>query len=518
MKEPLSPGGSKSPMDEPLEEDLGFEMVTRTEQTTNVDLSPPSMGGTFPALIPALDLAEDEDGEIEANDRTCLINPDDQALILPEIKTTGGANGETCFAISIQIFFPFLVAGFGMVVAGLVLDIVQHWTVFVEVSELFILVPALLGLKGNLEMTLASRLSTQANMGNMDTKQAMWSMVYTNLALVQCQAIVVGLVASIFAMLTGWVSEGEFSFDHGLLLCASSILTASVASFVLGLVMVVVIILSKRFKINPDNVATPIAASLGDLTTLVLLSIISSMLFGDLKRDKWLAPLIIVLYILLVPVFVILAKRNSHTEKVLYHGWTPVLCAMMISSLGGLILDQAISRFDGIAVFQPVMNGVGGNLVAVQASRLSTDLHQTANLGSLPVAHSRVCLSPWAIFVGPSGDALSAKILMSFVIPGHLIFTLAIVLMQAGHINHSLLFITLYLCAALIQVWILLHTAKWMIILMWKKSVDPDSSAIPYLTALGDLLGGGLLWMTFEILFLTGDYQRNESPILGGGL
>ena len=31
---------------------------------------------------------------------------------------------------------------------------------FLEVSELYILVPALLGLKGNLEMTLASRLST----------------------------------------------------------------------------------------------------------------------------------------------------------------------------------------------------------------------------------------------------------------------------------------------------------------------------------------------------------------------
>lgn len=29
-----------------------------------------------------------------------------------------------------------------------------------EVTEVFILVPALLGLKGNLEMTLASRLST----------------------------------------------------------------------------------------------------------------------------------------------------------------------------------------------------------------------------------------------------------------------------------------------------------------------------------------------------------------------
>lgn len=36
----------------------------------------------------------------------------------------------------------------------------QHWEAFRFITEIFILVPALLGLKGNLEMTLASRLST----------------------------------------------------------------------------------------------------------------------------------------------------------------------------------------------------------------------------------------------------------------------------------------------------------------------------------------------------------------------
>jgi len=37
----------------------------------------------------------------------------------------------------------------------------QNWKVFVDIPQLIILVPPLLGLKGNLEMTLASRLSTQ---------------------------------------------------------------------------------------------------------------------------------------------------------------------------------------------------------------------------------------------------------------------------------------------------------------------------------------------------------------------
>lgn len=38
---------------------------------------------------------------------------------------------------------------------------------FINVTELFILVPALLGLKGNLEMTLASRLSTAVSQFNL---------------------------------------------------------------------------------------------------------------------------------------------------------------------------------------------------------------------------------------------------------------------------------------------------------------------------------------------------------------
>jgi hypothetical protein len=45
---------------------------------------------------------------------------------------------------------------------------------------------------------------------------------------------VVGFLASLAAMIMGWVPEGKFDVAHGLLLCASSLMTASVASFVLG--------------------------------------------------------------------------------------------------------------------------------------------------------------------------------------------------------------------------------------------------------------------------------------------
>ena len=88
--------------------------------------------------------------------------------------------------------------------AGLLLDQVQHWEVFKDCPELFILVPALLGLKGNLEMTLASRLSTAANLGHMDGPAEAWEMATSNLALVQIQGLGVGSLAACFAMLMGW--------------------------------------------------------------------------------------------------------------------------------------------------------------------------------------------------------------------------------------------------------------------------------------------------------------------------
>jgi len=53
--------------------------------------------------------------------------------------------------------------------------------------------------------------------------------------IVQAQALIVGLLAALFSIVLGWVPEGKFSIIHALLLGASSVLTAGIASFVLGM-------------------------------------------------------------------------------------------------------------------------------------------------------------------------------------------------------------------------------------------------------------------------------------------
>ena len=64
------------------------------------------------------------------------------------INTTIGNNeGESIRKVGCEICLPFLLAGLGMVLAGALLDCVQYWPVFDSCPQLFILVPALLGLK-----------------------------------------------------------------------------------------------------------------------------------------------------------------------------------------------------------------------------------------------------------------------------------------------------------------------------------------------------------------------------------
>lgn len=124
-------------------------------------------------------------------------------------------------------------------------------------NEIFTLVPALLGLKGNLEMTLASRLSTQVNCGLIHDKKTTTSAVIGNFALIQVnktdtllskyfiyktmnfklQSIIIGLLASGVACVTDFIQTGEFNSSNLLTLIASSVGTASLASFLLGIIL-----------------------------------------------------------------------------------------------------------------------------------------------------------------------------------------------------------------------------------------------------------------------------------------
>uniref|UniRef100_A0A8C6YGM2 Solute carrier family 41 member n=1 Tax=Naja naja TaxID=35670 RepID=A0A8C6YGM2_NAJNA len=390
-------------------------------------------------------------------------------------RSPNGFLPETCFSITSQIFGPYILAGLGLVAAGLVMDIFQHWQVFIKIREMFILIPALIGLKGNLEMTLASRLSTAVSilfMLSFNTEKDLEFLFGKK----SVQATVIGLLAAVPAASSSVGSGREKSWGCSELFLFCRFIKNFLnlwSLFFLGLLMVGVIIGARKIGINPDNVATPIAASLGDLITLSLLAGISSILFRYIDAT-YLSPMVCTIFIVLIPLWIAVARQSPPIAEVLKTGWQPILIAMIISSFGGVILDKTVAKpnFEGIAVFVPVINGVGGNLVAIQASLLPHKMRQ-----HWP--------NPCTTFFASGINSKSAQVLILLVIPGHLVFLYTIHLFEGGHTAITFTFVAFYLTAALLQVGILLYMADIIVRLMWRK----------------DLLGTGLA-VCFHLLWL----------------
>ncbi|CAL8253427.1 unnamed protein product [Arctogadus glacialis] len=164
----------------------------------------------------------------------------------------------------------------------------------------------------------------------------------------------------------------------------------------------------------------------------------------------------------------------------------------------GLELSRRWSRCVGVETLNPQAR-VGGNLVAIQASRISTYLHFWSIPGVLPYKMRQHWPNPCISFFSSGVNSRSARVLLMLVVPGHMVFLYSISLLQGADAPPiGVTFTLCYLAAALLQVTILLYVADLIVRVMWRRSLDPDNFSIPYLTALGDLLGTGFLALCFR--------------------
>ncbi|KAM0792201.1 hypothetical protein ACM66B_004898 [Microbotryomycetes sp. NB124-2] len=398
----------------------------------------------------------------------------------------------------VEILPILLLSLVGAIVTGMLLDKMQSWRVFVRIEELFILVPILLNLKGNLEMNLAARFSTSANIGELDLRPTRRALILGNLALLQVQALIVSLISGLLSFMLGMLSRqgvhhglqhpiykpgspqnqvvddslrGGY-FEALLVLCVS-MLAASISSGVLGSFMCSLVVICRRFRVNPDNVATPIASCLGDMVTLVVLGVLSSIF---VKFMGTLVSTAVFLCLLFAIGFnVALTFRNAYVQELLTVGWGPLFLAMAISSGSGLVLETYVKQYEGFALFAPVVMAISGACGSVYVSRISTSLHSSSKEHYL--------------IIGLSLFGLTCPVLLVF-----LLFAWV-----TGQVPLTVWFALVYMLAIAAQVAISLLIAYHLTFVLWKLDYDPDVYALPLLSSFLDVTGQLLLVAAFAL-------------------
>lgn len=160
---------------------------------------------------------------------------------------------------------PLLIlCGIGEIFAGRVFGGMVE---FIEyLPGLIVLIPAIMGLKGNIDITLGSRLGSAAHMGvissgniwNEETKQN----ILASLALGFIMAILAGVFAHITCLAFGLPSIGVVR------LVAIALFAGMLAGTILAFFTIGIIIIAFKRGYDPDNITAPLLATIGDIITL----------------------------------------------------------------------------------------------------------------------------------------------------------------------------------------------------------------------------------------------------------
>lgn len=408
---------------------------------------------------------------------------------------------EPCYSTLLQILVPFALASLGNVTAGVILGNVEHWTVFQNMNALFVLVPVLCGLKGNLDMCLASRICTQSNLGNMNEISAIYQLAIGNMALVQVQAIVCSFISCVVTSIIWSLIARRTMFRDFALMAAAAMFSSTTSCIILDAFIILVIFFSQRYRFNPDYMATPIIASLGDVLSITLLAFSSAFLYKSSNAKIWIIGSVVGVYLLLLlPIYVSIVMGNKYTQALLFSSmWISVFGALFISQFGGYVLSSSVDKYQGFSIFSPIINGVGGNLVSVQANNMGSLLYQRVELGKMPEG-TRICETPPHTFCYGTIYARISRILIFVSVPGNFILAYGVEYFYKMYIDMHIVFVISFVISSLILLLILLWIAHCLVHLLWRMKIDPDSSAIPYLTACGDSFGTGILAFMFYIL------------------
>lgn len=164
----------------------------------------------------------------------------------------------------------------GGVIAGVILEDMQNK--LVEIPGLLVLLPAILGMRGNISGALGSRLSSALHLGlieprlrwNKTISDNVWASIILNVMM----SFFLGVVAYYVYELAHSSGLSHFEEHASILkLTAISLIAGVLAGLILTLLTIATAVFTFGHDIDPDNVLMPSLSTVGDILTIFCLLI-----------------------------------------------------------------------------------------------------------------------------------------------------------------------------------------------------------------------------------------------------
>ncbi|MCU1379477.1 MAG: Cation transporter [Acidimicrobiales bacterium] len=245
---------------------------------------------------------------------------------------------------------------------------------FERYPGLLVLVPAAIGLRGNIFSTLGTRLSTAIHTGTFrftgrrDT--VLGQNVLAAIVLTMAISIVLSVVAKVIAV--------AFGVSHTI--GVGDLAVVSVTGGLLASVLVLIATVGMaggavRYGWDLDNVSAPIVSTLGDVLTLPALWLATGLL-----GFHFLTPTLAVVLAVASFAALIVGWRSELTElRRIVRESVPILTvACAISAMAGITVEKQLTSFaqyPALLVLLPAFLSSAGALGGILSSRLASKLH-----------------------------------------------------------------------------------------------------------------------------------------------
>lgn len=379
-----------------------------------------------------------------------------------------------------------VVASMGNLVAGVTLGSITGTLELLP--GLMVLLPAAIGMRGNIFGALGSRMGTSIHSGLFEASRRRGGVLQQNVYAATVLTFAVSLLLAVLAKIlsSAFGIESITVIDFAVI----SILGGVLSSIVVGAFTAGLAVQAYRRGWDLDSVAAPLVTAVGDVVTIPALFAATFVVGLD-----WVTPTAAGLLTAVTVWLTVkgIASDLPATRRIVRESLPLLTLAGSVDVIAGLVLESRLEEFilfPALLVLIPPFLADAGALGAILASRLSSKLH----LGALdprarPQAVALLDITIVILFalwlftlVGVSAD-LAAR-LFGLASPG--LFRMIGLSLLAG----------LFATAAVVVV------AYYAAVASFRIGFDPDNHGVPVITSSMDLVGVIALLMAIVLLGL----------------